>query len=137
MTMQCWPDDQDSLDPDPPRWRRAALVAAIALAISGALAAALAQPTSYDRRCWDETGTQRLYDPACCCTTGWCGPLDDRFVTEIPGGWRITIPPGGHIRLNPGTYEVREADARPSPDGRWHACGWQSVRCFLRVGGGV
>lgn len=87
--------------------------------------------------CFDETGTVLLYDPACCCTTGWCGPLDDRMVTEVPGGWQVVVPPGGHVRLNPGTYFVPDDIARVSPDGRWHACGLSFVRCFYKVGGAV
>jgi hypothetical protein len=108
----------------------------LALAISSGGAATRAAPT-LDLRCYDETGTMRLYDPACCCTAGWCGPLDDRLVAEVPGGWRLTVPEGGHVRLRPGTYFVPEARASLSPDGRWHACGVNAVFCLLRVGGGV
>ena len=142
MTLHCWPDDDPGFDScdaaERHEWWRfwvAVIGGALTLLIFGAVAVALAQPI--DRRCLDETETMQLYDPACCCTSGWCGPLDDRFVAEVPGGWRITIPPGGHVRLQPGTYHVPERLAQPSPDGRWHACGLWQVRCFLRVGGGV
>ena len=108
---------------------------ALALLVFGASAGVLAEPI--DRRCFDETGTMQLYDPICCCTSGWCGPIDDRFVVEVPGGWQLTIPPGGHVRLKPGTYYVPEGRARPSRDGRWHVCGQSEVSCFFRVPGAV
>ena len=90
-----------------------------------------------NQRCFDETGTIQLYDPSCCCTSGWCGPLNEKFITEVPGGWKLTIPPDGHVKLQPGTYFVPQELAKPSPDGRWHACGFSTVNCFLRVPGGV
>ena len=108
---------------------------ALVLLVSGAAGGELAP--SIDRRCFDETGTMQLYDPVCCCTSGWCGPIDERFVKEVPGGWQLTIPPGGHTRLRPGTYYVPEKMGRLSPDGRWHACGLFEVGCFFYVSGGV
>jgi len=106
------------------------LAAALALA-----AAPLAHAT--DPRCLDETGTVQLYEPHCCCTSGWCGPLEERQVAEAPGGWNITITPGSHPRLQPGTYYVPQERAQLSPDGRWHACGYLHVTCFLRVPPGM
>lgn len=87
--------------------------------------------------CIDETGMMKLYDEACCCTTGWCAPIEDRLVKEVPGGWRITITPGAHPRMLPGEYFVPDGAAKVSRDGRWHVCGWSNVQCFYKVGGAV
>lgn len=87
--------------------------------------------------CMDETGTVRLYDDSCCCTSGWCAAVDDRAVKEVPGGWRVTIAPGTHPKMLPGVYFVPGEQARVSRDGRWHVCGMRAVRCFYKVGGAV
>lgn len=117
MTMQCWPDGDPEIVPRAivRRWSRCALAAAVALLMALVLLGALIVPARAqitDARCYDETGTLRLYDPACCCTSGWCGPLDDRMVSEVPGGWRVTVLPGGHAKLNPSTYFVPEDRAQ-------------------------
>lgn len=109
-----------------------------ALAIIGlASAALLTQAAPLPSSCYDETGTLQLYDPKCCCTHGWCGPLEPEWVRRTEKGWIVTIPPGGHPRLLPQRYEVPRELGKPSPDGRWHACGFHTIRCFLYVDWGA
>jgi len=60
--------------------------------------------------------------PAACCA-----------VREERGGWRVTLMPGDHPRIDrPATFWGPPGAAGPSPDGRFHFCGVPSTaRCFL------
>jgi hypothetical protein len=156
--MQCWPDD-DAADRV---WeaelrrgvRRAIGAAALAAGLCGALAwAALAQagggwtaypatPSLEPRPDLPATCTVDeawAYNPACCCTHGWCAPIPCDLVRETAAGYDVRVPAGAHPRVRaPLSVLVPRGDARPSPDGRCHLCasrasdaGPGSARCLL------
>lgn len=78
-----------------------------------------------------------FYEAFCCSgnsVTGDCQPIPDEAVKPIPGGFQITLRPGDHplvTRLH--VFQIEASKARPSPDGRHHACLYpteDTLRCF-------
>lgn len=61
-----------------------------------------------------------------CCDGKDCAPIKTRFVKAVAGGYLVTLRPEDHIALRdadgPREYLVPYANAKPSPDGDYHAC---------------
>ncbi len=64
-----------------------------------------------------------FYDRECCSDRD-CEPLDEGSVKVTPGGYRL---PNGQV--------IAFADARWSPDGRYHWCRASPDRPVIRAGG--
>ena len=68
------------------------------------------------------------YDPGCCRSalqpTGDCAPIASKYVTELPDGYHINIPVGGHPKLLTKGYSgiVPYGQERRSPEGNYHIC---------------
>lgn len=85
-------------------------------------------PTSCDVDGWWS------YNPACCCTHGWCAPIPCRAVSEESGGYVVRLAPGMHPRVHRSmTVLIPRGDAKASPDGRCHVCAFKHEH----VGGGA
>lgn len=72
-----------------------------------------------------------MYDPGCCNSaathpTGDCAPIDDMYVTEWADGYHISIPRGGHPKLEDRGYSAivpyGDRSIRNPLDNRYHAC---------------
>lgn len=78
-----------------------------------------------------------FYDPYCCNDKD-CQPIKGTSVKETAAGYEVTLSPAEHIGLKKEdkahTYVVRYGDAKPSPDGAFHACILpympDTMRCF-------
>lgn len=85
-----------------------------------------------------------FYDPWCCNDKD-CQPIAADSVKVTRQGYVVSLREGQHIGLKPGagsmSYLIPFKDARPSPDGKFHACimPWQVevMRCFYAPVGGV
>ena len=80
------------------------------------------------------------YDPWCCNARD-CAEIPGHAVTEVRGGWRVTLKAGDHPMVTSGTvtHFVAAADARLADDGRFHACLFptaETMRCFYAPPGG-
>ena len=83
--------------------------------------------------------------PAICCNGnrehGDCQPIPDQSVKPVAGGYRITLRPGDHhmvTRLH--VFDMKQGQAQPSPDGRYHVCLYPNedrVQCFFAPPPGV
>jgi hypothetical protein len=80
------------------------------------------------------------YDPWCCNSTD-CAEIAGVAVTEVRGGYRVTLRRGQHpmVKSESVTHFVALKDARASDDGRFHACLYpdeHTMRCFYAPPGG-
>jgi hypothetical protein len=76
-----------------------------------------------------------------CCNAQDCAEIPGHAVTEVRGGWRITLKRGEHpmVKSASVSHFVALGDARPSDDGRFHACLYpdeNTMRCFYAPPGG-
>lgn len=123
MTMNCWPDEDQSFDPfraeERREWRRfwlALLGGALGLLLSGALVVALAH----------QAPSGWTYPSECCSGHQDCAPIDDRLVREEADGWHVSVPKGAHPTRP--WFEGRHIFKRGSTalkrsgDGRFHLC---------------
>ncbi len=71
-----------------------------------------------------------------CCGGSDCGPVDDRDVTPVPGGYRVHIQQFDPMASGsgPAIYTVvPNARAKPAKEGgQYHLCYWGGeVKCFF------
>ena len=78
-----------------------------------------------------------FYSAYCCRGEVDCQPIRSEAVRVTAGGYLVTLRPQDHTMLvaepGPRTYLVPFSDAKPSPDGAYHACIFPSpdhLRCF-------
>lgn len=84
-----------------------------------------------------ETRAHSFYDPWCCRGEVDCQPIRTEAVQITAKGYLVTLRPQDHTMLvnekAPRTYLVPFREAKPSPDGGYHACIYPSpdhLRCF-------
>lgn len=84
-----------------------------------------------------ETRAHDFYDPYCCRGEVDCEPIPEASVKITARGYFVTLRPSEHRMLvsepGPRTYLVPFSEAKPSPDGRYHACiypGPDTLRCL-------
>jgi hypothetical protein len=78
-----------------------------------------------------------FYDPYCCNDKD-CAPIKTAHVKPVAGGYLVRLRPEDHVGLSKAVgvreYLVPYADAKPSPDGGFHACILpympDTMRCF-------
>ena len=73
------------------------------------------------------------YD-AYCCSNLDCAPIAAANVRTSPEGYVVTLGKGDHpLKTETTTFTIPYAEAKPSPDGDYHACLWPTefqVHCF-------
>lgn len=85
----------------------------------------------------DAARAHSFYDPWCCRGEVDCQPIRTEAVQITAKGYLVTLRPQDHTMLvnekAPRTYLVPFREAKPSPDGGYHACiypGPDHLRCF-------
>jgi hypothetical protein len=110
--------------------RKIALALALLIPLSGAVAHNAASGWEYDREC---------------CHTFDCAQVRDPTIEVVPGGYRVTLPPGSHPMVGVGRSTVTafvpfdSPRVRVSGDAFKHACVSAAgyIYCIYLPPGGV